>query len=437
MTKPQFIIAAPTSNAGKTTVTLGLLKAFQKRGLFPQSFKCGPDYIDPKFHEVASGQQGINLDLFMMSEEHILETYAEYTQNTEVACVEGVMGLFDGARKDEGSTAALAKKLQLPVVLVVDAKAVAYSVAPLLYGFKNFDSEIEIAGVIFNRVNTESHYQFLVEACEDVGVQPLGYLPFIPDAEIPSRHLGLSIDQLSTYEAYIEKYARALEAHINIEELLVKTTRTAPIPIEKDTNRSKTLKIAIAQDEAFNFTYPQTIKSWEQIGTVTYFSPLKDKVLPQADLVYLPGGYPELYIHQLAANESMLSSIKSFVELEGKVIAECGGMMYLGKSMVSKEGVESKMTNVFPYVTTMQEMKLHLGYRTFEYQEIQLKGHEFHYSSITQDENVAHIGKIKTARNKEITTKIYRYKNVLASYVHFYLGTPKAIDQFLKLISKP
>ncbi|WP_299252810.1 cobyrinate a,c-diamide synthase [uncultured Aquimarina sp.] len=432
MMKPQFIIAAPTSNSGKTTITLGILRVLKNRGLSPQSFKCGPDYIDPKFHEIACEKTGVNLDLYMMKASHIKLTYASYVSSAGAVCIEGVMGLFDGAKKDEGSTAELAKLLALPIIFVVDAKSVAYSVAPLLYGFKNFDKQLNIAGVIFNRVNTKNHYQFLTEACEDVGITPLGHLPFLPDCEIPSRHLGLSIDKIASYDKVIEMVAEKMEASIDIEQLLELTTKEAPQLItSKKELQQNDYTIAVAKDEGFNFSYIQNIESLKRKGKVVYFSPINDAVLPDVDLVYLPGGYPELYTEVLSQNKTMLRSIKEHAEKQKAIIAECGGMMYLGKVIKTKEGKKYEMANVFDFETSMEAMKLNLGYRTLQYNDTVLKGHEFHYSTINNEENNLSIRTLKNAREKTVPTKLYTYKNVLASYVHFYFGTDDLLDALL------
>ncbi|MCW2119683.1 cobyrinate a,c-diamide synthase [Flavobacterium sp. 7A] len=427
MEKPQFIIAAPTSNSGKTTLTLGLLRALEKRGNCTQAFKVGPDYIDPKFHELANGKPSLNLDLYMMSEAEILEQYAAYSLEKDVVCVEGVMGLFDGARKDEGSTAAVAKVLDLPVVLVVNAKSVAYSVAPLLYGFKNFDPKVTIAGVIFNKVNTESHYQFLKEACEDVGMPSFGYVPMVSDCEIPSRHLGLSISAITTYDPLIDTIAEVIEATVDLDSLLKATTnKEKPIVIPIPKGKGK-LRIAVAKDESFNFSYIQNIASLEELGSVCFFSPLHDSELPKADLVYFPGGYPELYTAALASNQSMLEAVKQYAEKGGRILAECGGMMYLGKSLIDLEGKEHYLVGVFDFSSTLENKKLTLGYRSFQMGDVVLKGHEFHYSSLVNDHQQNTIGTFTNARGMAVTTQFYRYKNVSASYMHYYLGSPKAV----------
>jgi len=438
MTKiPQFIIAAPTSNSGKTTITLGLLRALENRGLETQPFKVGPDYIDPKFHKVACGHVGINLDLFMMSDADIHQTYAKYSNNKGAVCVEGVMGLFDGAKKSEGSTAAMSKVLKLPVILVIDAKSVAYSVAPLLYGFKNFDPEIVIAGVIFNRVNTASHYQFLKEACEDVGIHSFGHVPFIPDCEIPSRHLGLSIEEMSGYEPMIERIATAMEETVDLSAIIASCLLEKPSYTSVNRSVSKgNLKIAVANDEAFNFTYVQNMEALKQLGEVKFFSPLQDIVLPEVDLLYLPGGYPEFYLETLSQNTSMLNAINSFAMDGGNIIAECGGMMYLGMELIDEKGKAHAMCGVFDFSATMKDMKLALGYRNIHLGEAIIKGHEFHYSKIIDGHKTASIGKVINARNMELETKIYRFKNVWASYIHCYLGTEERLKVVLNEIMR-
>lgn len=190
-----FLIAAPSSGSGKTTVTLGLLRALKNRGLKVQPFKCGPDYIDTKYHDMASGNKSVNLDLFLSSENHVRYLYSKYSSENDACITEGVMGLFDGYDKMKGSSAEIAGLLDIPVVMVINAKSMAYSAAPLLYGFKKFYEKINVIGVIFNYVGSESHYKFLSDACHDVGIVPLGYLPKNENLSVPSRHLGLSIDR--------------------------------------------------------------------------------------------------------------------------------------------------------------------------------------------------------------------------------------------------
>ncbi len=416
-----FLIAAPHSGSGKTTVTLGLLKALKNRGLKVQPFKCGPDYIDTKHHNMASGSNSVNLDLFLSSGKHVENLYAKYASQSDVSITEGVMGLFDGYDKMKGSSAEIAKLLALPVVLVVNAKSMAYSAAPLLYGFKNFDKGVNIAGVIFNFVGSESHYDFLKQACKDIGIHSFGYLPKDAGIEIPSRHLGLSIGKEHLFDEFAGKAASLIEKHINLDELLTFTRTHISTPVLQEFQPkpvSSKIKIAVASDEAFNFTYHENIEYLKRLGNVTFFSPLEDKCLPEADFAYFPGGYPELFLEQLGSNSELHKSIRDYVDNGGKLLAECGGMMYLSSSITDKEGVEYPMVGIFAQKASMKDMKLKLGYRSFNYNGLAIKGHEFHYShcesglnSITQQYN---------AGNIPVNTKLLRYKNAIAGYTHIY-----------------
>lgn len=417
--KSQILIGAMSSGSGKTTLTLGLLRALKNRGLSVQSFKCGPDYIDKKYHELASGVDAINLDLFLSSPQHVEDIYTKYTSISDVAVTEGVMGLFDGYNKMEGSSAQIAELLDIPIILILNAKSMAYTVAPILYGLKNFHKGLNLVGVIFNMVNTESHYKFLSDACVDAGVTPLGYLPKNEELSVPSRHLGLSIDQNLLFDQFADKAADFIEKHIDIDLLLSLTKQPLKaIEITNTEKKSLSIKIAIAKDEAFNFFYHENIEYLKQIGTVSFFSPIKDDKLPDADFVYLPGGYPELFAKELSENISMIESIRIYVEQGGKLLAECGGMMYLSSTITDCNGVAYPMVNIFNQKATMESMKLKLGYRKFEYQNMELKGHEFHYSSI--DSPLNSIVEQYNARDMAVDTKLLRYKNVIAGYTHLY-----------------
>lgn len=426
-----FLIAAPHSGSGKTTVTLGLLKALKNRGLKVQPFKCGPDYIDTKYHDMASGNKSVNLDLFLSSEEHVRDLYARYAMPNNVCITEGVMGLFDGYDKMEGSSAEIAKALGLPVVLVVNAKSTAYSVAPLLYGFKYFDKKVNLIGVIFNFVGSESHYAFLEQACEDVGIKSFGYLPKNVEIEIPSRHLGLSLGEEYLFDDFANKAASLIEEHINLDELLVSTQMPVDALMMQEPQRktaSSRLKMAVASDEAFNFMYHENIEYLKRRGDVTFFSPLKDKCLPKADFVYFPGGYPESYPEQLSNNKELHKSIRDYVDGGGKLLAECGGMMYLSSSITDKDGHEYPMVGIFPQKASMKEMKLKLGYRSFRYNGIAVKGHEFHYSHTDSSEKS--VAQQYNARNMPVETKLLRYKNAIAGYTHIYWAE---MDDLFKL----
>lgn len=421
MARYQFLIGASSSGSGKTTLTIGLLRAFKNRGLQVQPFKCGPDYIDTKFHELAAGKPSINLDLFLSSQEHVKQLYSTYTSGCDIALTEGVMGLFDGFDKWQGSGAHIAEILDIPIILVLNPKATAYSVAPILYGFKNFHKNISIAGVIFNMVNSDSHYRFLQDACNDVGIPALGRLPKNNDLEIPSRHLGLSIDGNLLLDEFAEKAGHFVEQHLPIDEILEMTRKSSTPPVlskENAVSHRKVLKSAVATDEAFAFYYHENIEYLKKRGTVTFFSPMHDQELPDADFIYLPGGYPELYPDKLSENTSMLESIRRYVEQGGRLLAECGGMMYLSSCIADKTGKEYPMVNIFKQKASMEAMKLTLGYRQFTSNGICVKGHEFHYSSVSGNEE-SFITQYN-AKGIPVDTKLLRYKNAIAGYTHIY-----------------
>ncbi|WP_370407745.1 cobyrinate a,c-diamide synthase [Tenacibaculum dicentrarchi] len=435
MTK-QLIISAPSSNAGKTTLTLGLLRLFKRKKYAVQPFKVGPDYIDPKFHQLACNKIGVNLDLFMMTQNQINNNLHFYGKDAEINCIEGVMGLFDGSKKDKGSTAEMAKKLKTPVLMVIDAKAVAYSVAPLIQGFVNFDKEVQIMGVVFNRVGSERHYTMLKEACNDIGVQCFGYLSNLKNIEIPSRHLGLNIQEIEKFDTVINQIADELEKTIDWKAILKASKEIKQVSVSSEKIiQPKKIKFAVAKDEAFNFIYPQSISAMKTLGTVEFFSPIKDAEIPNCDFIYFAGGYPESYLKELSSNTKMLASIKKFAENNGQIYAECGGMMYLGKTIISENNTAFKMVGIFDFDATITDKKLHLGYRISKINQHIFKGHEFHYSSLINDTEIPINATITNARDGNTTTKIYRKNKVMASYVHHYFGTSEILLQLINEIN--
>lgn len=426
---PSFLIAAATSNSGKTTFTMGLLRALRNRGINVQPFKCGPDYIDTMFHHIASGNESVNLDTFMSSEEHVKTLYNKYGEKADCRIVEGVMGLFDGYDKWHGSSAEIAMMLDISIILIVNAKSVAYSVAPLIYGFKHFNPQLKIAGVVFNMVASENHYAFLRSACEDAGVECLGYLPRNEELVIPGRHLGLTITAKEEMNQLAELAAKEIEAHVDIDFIIQKSIIHSPTNPQVYSTPSpfnggglgRGATIAIAHDEAFNFTYRANIDVLKELGEVVFFSPLRDERIPDCDMLYLPGGYPELFAEELSTNTSMRESIRSFAEQGGRIFAECGGFMYLCKNIDGKE-----MCGIFPMQATMEGARLHLGYRRISKDDDKrhtLKGHEFHYSSIIDTELPKSISIEQcqiSAKGTIVPTPIYHYKNVTAGYTHWY-----------------
>ena len=433
MRKSKFLIAATSSGCGKTTLSLGLMRALTRRHIHVQPFKCGPDYIDTQFHALAAGTPSINLDLFMASESHVRSLFSDY--DAEVKIVEGVMGMFDGYSRMKGSSADVAMTLDIPVVLLVNAASTAYSVAATVFGFRNFMPEVKIAGVIFNRVASESHFAFLKEACADAGVECLGYIKRNERLAMPSRHLGLSLAAREEMERYISEAAEAVEEGVDIDRLLELTSGAGtPENIQKPAafpTARQPLKIAVARDEAFNFIYPANIRSLENhpryAAEINYFSPLRDTSIPEStDIVYLPGGYPELFASELEANESMRNSIREFAACGGRIIGECGGMIYLGEETDGK-----KMCGVLPIKSTMKEARLRLGYRSVGINALKFRGHEFHYSKTENDTKATKADAVQTdIRGKAVATPVYRQGNVVAGYTHLYWAEADILKLF-------
>lgn len=427
---PQCLVAAASSGSGKTTFTLGLLRALNRRGLTVQGFKCGPDYIDPKFHRLACGRESVNLDLFMMSPEHVQAVYARHSAGSDAAVLEGVMGLYDGYVRDQGSSAEVAATLGLPTILLIDARSSAFSVGAILYGMKHFRPTSEVVGVVFNRVASESHYRFLREAAEEAGVVPLGYLPKTQLLEVPSRHLGLSLEELSTLDALPETVADLIEQHVQLDRLLELIQRPRPVLREEaPLSAVEGMKVAVARDQAFNFIYAENLRRLSQLGELVYFSPLANEAVPASDLVYLPGGYPEFYLDQLATADQTRLTLRDHVQRGGKILAECGGMMYLCRELRDEQGQAYPMAGILELEATMEQMRLRLGYRKLLLGGQEWRGHEFHYSRIATGEEPTK-GQQRSARDEEVPTLLYAKDNVRAGYTHLYFGEANPLDLF-------
>lgn len=412
--KPQLLIGALRSGSGKTTFTMGLLKALSDRGLQVQPFKCGPDYIDPQFHTLATGRASVNLDTWLASEAHVRELYGRYGDDADLCVTEGVMGLFDGYDRMRGSSAELALLLGLPVLLLVDAPSAAYTMAAQLHGIRQFRPELKLAGVIFNRPSSERHRRILEAAAADAGIPCLGFLPRRDDLEIPSRHLGLTLDTKQVMETQIARAAALVADHIDLDALL-KAVQVPFHPAGRSDCRPANLRIAVARDAAFNFIYRENLAQLERLGKVQYFSPLAGGPLPEADLVYLPGGYPELFLEKLRSHSDLIAQIRAYAEAGGRMLAECGGMMYLSRTVCG----------ILPFECTMEGARLHLGYRRIVLASgSQWRGHEFHYSRIADQPEVKlpSVAVQYNAAGERVDTPLYRYKNVLAGYTHLYWG---------------
>ena len=412
--KTAFMIAAPTSGSGKTTIARGLMALFTQNGYKVQPFKCGPDYIDTKFHEAVCGRPSINLDTFMASKEHVRELFARYGADADICIVEGMMGLFDGYDRDKGSSAEIAATLVIPVVLVVDAKSTAYSMAPLLQGFIKFRKDVRICGVIFNKVGSEKHFRMLQQVCEDLHIECFGYLPKSPALEQGSRYLGLDFSE----KAESHELVHLLEEHVNWSRLLTFNEITARCLRDYGSLPTRLRLVVAHNNEAFSFIYQENLDRFED---VRFFDPETEvPVLGDVDLLYLPGGYPEKHLEALVKNEACRKAIKAYAEQGGKIIAECGGMMYLCDIIVTDDG-EYPMCSVLPYAITARkaDRKLSLGYRRFELDGKAYRGHEFHYTQFIGQKPQS-VTQVYNAKGEPVDTPVFKYKNVLASYTHLY-----------------
>lgn len=377
-----FIIAAPASGSGKTTITLGLLRALRDKKLAVRGAKSGPDYIDPRFHEAACGRACMNLDAWAMTPARI----AELAAGPELLIIEGAMGLFDGAPPDgKGAVADLARQLHLPVVLVVDAGRMAQSVAPVVTGFAAQDPEVHVAGVILNRVGSPRHATLLHNALAKLDIPVIGTVMRDAGLATPSRHLGLvQAQEHADLESFLDRAAAQISEEVDLDALL---RLARPLPVARAQRPIPPFRrhVALAQDLAFGFIYPHLLQEWVQAGiTISTFSPLADDAVPPADMVFLPGGYPELYAAQISRAENFMSSLKDAAQ-SIDIYGECGGYMVLGETLIDADGAAHKMAGLLPLATSFAQRKLHLGYRNLEAthgpMRGRFKGHEFHYAT--------------------------------------------------------
>ncbi len=382
-----MIIAAPSSGAGKTTVTLALLRLLSREGVKVRGAKSGPDYIDPRFHEAACGQPCFNLDAWAMTPDRLRSLAA----GDGLLIVEGAMGLFDGAPPDgKGSAADLAKTLGLPVVLVVDAGRMAGSAAALVEGFANHDPQVRVAGVILNNLGSQRHGEMVCRAMGPTGVPVLASMPRDPELKHPERHLGLvQAFERPDLDAFLERAATALAETLDREALLSMATPSITAKVAAPF-QPPAQTIAVAQDAAFAFAYPHLLQDWRTAGAdIRPFSPLADDPVPAADLVFLPGGYPELHAGQLSGANAFLNSLRNAAQT-ADIYGECGGYMALGEGLTDAEGTRHAMSGLLPLETSFATRRLHLGYRDLMplggVFSGPLKGHEFHYASTLKAE---------------------------------------------------
>jgi cobyrinic acid a,c-diamide synthase len=479
-----FLIAAPQSGSGKTTVSLAIMAALARRGVTVAPFKCGPDFIDPGYHRAVTGRPSINLDGWMCGEEFVRQTFLTRLAGQSIAVIEGAMGLFDGlgASGREGSSAQIAALTGAPVVLVVNARGMAASAAALVNGFAGFDSQIRVAGVIFNNVGSEQHSKLLREvlATHCPEVLCFGCIPRDESLEIPSRHLGLvTVEDNPLPVEFIARLADIAERCLDLDGLIclaiinknevnvphpppnlpfmpqrvlegggtkrsnsriftseLESTKTIPSPSRGGLGRGwgKSLYIAVARDAAFCFMYEDNLRLLREAGAeLIFFSPLNDTELP-TDIhgIYLPGGYPELYAEALHNNVSMKESIRTAIATNMPVYAECGGFVYLTEGIdLSANQLSGDFVGIFPVRCRMLSRRKALGYRQVKLtenviiggQSAVVRGHEFHYSEIgTMPEESERCYEV-SRRGIVLGNEGFRIRNCLASYIHLHFGS--------------
>jgi cobyrinic acid a,c-diamide synthase len=425
-----LLISAPSSGTGKTTVTLGLLRALRDRGFKVQPFKSGPDYIDPAFHRFAAGRPSFNLDTWAM-DSGSLQSIEQKALGSDLIIAEGSMGLYDGVLKKGvtgfGSSAETAKFFGWPVILVIDVSGQAQSAAATALGYLHYNSKVSLAGVILNRVASQRHERYVRRGMEVAGINVLGALPRRGDLVLPERHLGLvqAVEHEDLDKAIVD-YANFVEDHIDISKLVELAKSSHLSEYESEFMQPPAQRIALAQDEAFSFTYPHLIEGWHNAGAEIFpFSPLENQVPDQsADLVWLPGGYPELHAAKIAASDRFFEGLRSHSKTKA-IHGECGGYMVLGKCLIDKDGVSHRMADLLGLVTSYEKRKFNLGYRkalpkapflNFDRSDC-LRGHEFHYSSIL-DQPDQPLLEITDADGNVLTETGSRRGNVSGTFFH-------------------
>ena len=430
----RIILAGTGSAVGKTTIATGIMKALSEK-YNVQPFKVGPDYIDPSYHTLATKNTSRNLDSFFMKEGQIRDSYLKGMENKDIAVIEGVRGLYEGidSINDIGSTASVAKALKAPVILIINARSLVKSAAALVLGFKTLDPEINIAGVILNKVKNKAHYEKTKRSIEEITkTEVIGGIIRDDNISIEQRHLGLvPARERENSLKFIDIWSKTIQESIDLDRL-IEIAKSAPkiksdlIPIWNKLNKQH-VKIGVAYDEVFNFYYKENIESIEANNAkIEYFSPLNDENLPDVDGIYIGGGYPELFSKQLSENKSMLKDIKDFHLAKRPIFAECGGLMYLMNSIH-----DDKVVNIYPYKAVLTDRVQALKYTIAEVQQDNIiskkgeifHGHEFHYSKVIVDDLKNKLAfKITRGKGSFENQDGFIENNTLASYVHTHVA---------------
>ena len=430
----RIVIAGAGSHCGKTTVTCGLLASLRNRGVSVSAYKTGPDYIDPQYLREAGRCEAYNLDTWLMSPEKVKELFVKTSLTKDIAVIEGAMGLFDGGAE---STAGIAKLLDAPVVLVLDVRALGESAAAVALGFREFDRDVHLAGVILNNTGSDYHVKIIAESLAEKGIKFLGALRRDDGLAVPERHLGLALEHRGSK---LERVRLAVEGSVDLEEIVRTAGEAGRLHAEVHTLTPivRGVRIGVAMDEAFSFYYPESLAVLEELGAeVAAFSPLKDERLLDADGYIFGGGFPEMFAEELSENVPMLESVRAN---RRPVLAECGGMMYLCRSLADLEGRTWPMAGVIPFEAKMTSRAV-LGYMEAEALRTnilcgegeRLRGHEFHYSRVEPEYREGSCAFRLTRRNTG-GSRLGGYADdgVLASYLHVnFWGNIEAAQKFI------
>lgn len=433
VTIPRLVIAGTSSGVGKTTVMVGLVRALRAQGLRVAVFKCGPDYLDPTYHARAADAPCHNLDGWMMGRDAVRSTFIRASRGADIALIEGVMGLFDGASPtdDDGSTAEIAKWLHAPVLLVCDAGGMARSIAALAKGFSTFDADLQISGLMCNQIGSRGHLELLRKAT--AGSPPvMGGLPKEASLAFTDRHLGLHrADRTTVPEGILVAWGDRVSAWCEVDAIQAMANTAPDLPElqtpERTVMEEARCRIGLAFDEAFHFYYDENLRRLERLGAeLVRFSPIRDLHLPDVDGLYFGGGYPEVHAEALSGNVSMLREVRAFAATEGPIYGECGGLMYLSDGIRTLSGVWHAMAGLIPGQTEMKDRLQALGYVEVETTVatvlgpagLRFRGHQFRYSDMHLPPEVDRAYSVSRRRGGEPFQEGYRRGNTLASYVH-------------------
>ncbi len=446
VTMPRLVVAGTASGIGKTSVMVGLTRALRERGLKVAVFKCGPDYLDPTYHVRAAGSACHNLDGWMMGRDAVVGTFARACKGADIALIEGVMGLFDGASptSEQGSTAEIAKWLDAPVMMVVDVSGMARTVAAIARGVAAFDPELRLAGIFCNRVGSRGHLDILRRALSDLPV--LGGLPNEPALTFPERHLGLrTADEQAVPDSILSELGRVTGEWCDLDAILTVARAAPPVSCQlsakADSAPSSRCRIGVAFDEAFHFYYEYNLHLLKSLGAeLVYFSPISDRRLPDVNGLYIGGGYPEIHAEALSANRSMREQISAFAADGRTIYAECGGLMYLCDAIKTLDGQRYPMAGVISAHAVMHERLQALGYVEVETQAasalgpagLRFRGHQFRYSELQPlKDQIECAYRVVRRRDGQVVSEGYTVKNTLASYVHAHWASNPTIAERL------